>query len=66
MKQVFRPATFLKKKLWHRHFRVNFAKFLRTPFSQNTSGGLLLYKVYIFGFLNKLSNMLQRKSVLMK
>ena len=27
-----RPATLLKKRLWHRCFRVNFAKFLRTPF----------------------------------
>ena len=32
------PATLLKKKLWHRCFPVNFAKFLRTPFSQSTSG----------------------------
>ena len=37
-----RPATLLKKRLWHRCFPVNFAKFLRTPFSQNTSGRLLL------------------------
>ena len=27
-----RPATLLKKKLWHGCFPVNFAKFLRTPF----------------------------------
>ena len=27
-----RPATLLKKRLWHRRFPVNFAKFLRTPF----------------------------------
>ena len=31
-----RPATLLKKRLWHRYFPVNFAKFLRTPFPQNT------------------------------
>ena len=37
-----RPATLLKKRLWHRCFPVNFAKFLRTPFLQNTSGRLLL------------------------
>ena len=36
------PATLLKKRLWHRRFPVNFAKFLRTPFLQNTSGRLLL------------------------
>ena len=29
-------------RLWHRCFPVNFEKFLRTPFSQNTSGRLLL------------------------
>ena len=37
-----RPATLLKKRLWHRCFPMNFAKFLRTPFLQNTSGRLLL------------------------
>ena len=34
-----RPVTLLKKRLWYRCFPVNFAKFLRTPFLQNTSGG---------------------------
>ena len=37
-----RSATLLKKRLWHRCFSVNFAKFLRTLFLQNTSGRLLL------------------------
>ena len=37
-----RLATLLKKSLWHRCFPVNFAKFLRIPFLQNTSGQLLL------------------------
>ena len=32
------PATLLKMRLWHRCLPVNFAKFLRTPFLQNTSG----------------------------
>ena len=27
-----RPATLLKKRLWHRCFSVNFVKFPRTPF----------------------------------
>ena len=36
------PANLLKKKLWNMCFPVNFPKFLRTPFSQNTSGPLLL------------------------
>ena len=38
-------ATLLKKRLWHRCFPVNFAKFLRAPFSQNTYGRLLLEQV---------------------
>ena len=35
-----RPTS-LKKRPWHRCFRVNFVKFVRTPFTQNTSGRLL-------------------------
>ena len=27
-----RPATLLKKRVWHSYFPINFAKFLRTPF----------------------------------
>ena len=37
-----RPATLLKKRLWHWCFPVNFVKFLRAPFLQNTSGQMLL------------------------
>ena len=37
-----RPATLLKKRLGHRCFPVNFAKFPRTLFLQSTSGRLLL------------------------
>ena len=29
---ALRPATLLKKRLWHSCFPVNFVKFLRTPF----------------------------------
>ena len=36
------PATLLKKSLWHSCFPLNFAKFLKTSFFQNTSGQLLL------------------------
>ena len=36
-------ATLLKKRLSHRCSSVNFAKFLRTPFLQSTSGRLLLH-----------------------
>ena len=37
-----RPATLFKRKLFHSCFPVNFAKFSRTPFLQNTSEQLLL------------------------
>ena len=37
-----RSATLLKKSLWQRCCPVNFAKFLRTPFLQNTSGRVFL------------------------
>ena len=38
---MLKPATLLNKRLWHRCFPVNFAKFLRTLL-QNISGRLLL------------------------
>ena len=31
-KVFLRPATLLKKRLWHSCFPVNFVKLLRTPF----------------------------------
>ena len=31
-----RPATLLKKRLWHRCFPMDFAKFLRSPFFYRT------------------------------
>ena len=37
-----RPATLLKKRLWHKCFPVNFAKFLRTHFSTEHPRWLLL------------------------
>ena len=45
-------ATLLKKWLWHRCLPVNFAKFLRTPFLDNTSGRLLLFFSEKFIFAN--------------
>ena len=33
-----RPATLLKKELWHRGFPVNFAKFFRKPIFINHYG----------------------------
>ena len=38
-----RAATLLKKRVWRRCFSVNFEKFLKTAFLQNTSGRRLLY-----------------------
>ena len=38
-----RPATLLKKRLWHRCFPVNFTKFLRTTFFIEHVWWLLLY-----------------------
>ena len=32
-----------KKRLWHRCFPVNFTKFLRKPFSQNTYGRYIFF-----------------------
>ena len=42
MKKGLKSATLFKKRLWHRCFPVNFAKFPRTPFLQNTSERMLL------------------------
>ena len=41
-----RPATLLKKRLWHRRFPVTFAKFLRTPFLTEHLWWLLLYDLF--------------------
>ena len=41
-KTCAKVSLLLKKRLWHRCFPVNFVKFLRTPFLQNSSGRLLL------------------------
>ena len=40
------PATLLKR-LWRSCFLVDFAKFLRTPFLQNTSGRLFLKDAFL-------------------
>ena len=32
-----RPVALFKKRLWHRYFSLNFAKFLRTLSLQNTA-----------------------------
>ena len=38
-----RPATLLKKRLWHRCFPVHFAKFLRTPLFNIISGSCFCF-----------------------
>ena len=38
-----RPATLLKKRLWHKCFPVNFVKFLRPLFLENTYGGCFCF-----------------------
>ena len=50
-----RLATLLKKKLCHRCFPVNFPKFLRTPFLQNTSERVFLRMIT----LNAISSLLE-------
>ena len=40
-----RPATLLKKKLWHRCFPLNFATLLRTPFLESNFGRLPLMRM---------------------
>ena len=51
-----RPAILLKKGLWHRCFRVSFAKFLGTPFlTEDLRWMLLTYFVFTaFYFLETL------------
>ena len=48
VKEGVRPATLLKERLWRRCFPVNFGKFLRIPYLQNTFGRLLLFGAMTF------------------
>ena len=58
-------AALLKQRLRHRCFPINFAKFLRTPFLQNTSGRLLLnirrYFMHLTGRVRSLVEYKTRK-----
>ena len=56
------PASLLKKRLWHRFFPVNFAKFLRTPFFTEHLWWLLLkiWRSSIF-WINSLANSVNTK-----
>ena len=44
--------NFIKKRLWHRCFPVNFVTFLRTTFLQNTSGGCFCHLLSIIQYCN--------------
>ena len=57
-----RSAFLLKKRLRHRCFPVNFAKFLRTPFAQNTSGLLLLWTTVSETSNTKYLELIKRRS----
>ena len=50
-RSCLRPATLLRKRLWHKCFPVNFVKFLRRSFLQSTSGGVVLL-VFLTSFGN--------------
>ena len=45
-------ATLLKKRLWHRYFPVNFAKFLRTLFFTEHFQWLFLNVTTIFQYIS--------------
>ena len=52
-KYFYRSCKALSKRLWHRCLPVNFAKFLRTPFLQNTFSGCFSFHLrFYFGMLN--------------
>ena len=48
-----RPTTLFKRRPWHRCFSVNFVKFLRTAFLQNTYRRLLLHRKIVNSMLSK-------------
>ena len=48
-----RPATLLKKRLWHRCFPVNFVKFLRTPFLTEHLWWFVLYTKLSLGIFQQ-------------
>ena len=51
-----RPATLLKKRLWHRSFPVNLVKFLRTPIEH-------LWWLFLDCFFEKVSHVKQLNSL---
>ena len=57
-----RSATLLKRRLWHRCFPANFAKFLRTSLVQNTPWRLLLWTTVSKTSNNKYLELIKRRS----
>ena len=43
-----RSATLLKKRLWHRCFPVNFAKFSRTPFFRKQAASIYFFLHFLY------------------
>ena len=64
MLRVTKHATLLKKRLWHRCFPVDFAKFLRTPFLQNTLRDC--FCVYTFLVFNKSTHCFKLQNPILK
>ena len=59
-----RPATLLKKRLWHKYFPVNFVKFLAIPFLHQTNiEKCTLLCVLIFIISLKLSKLMERSVI---
>ena len=56
-----RPATLSKKRLWHRCFPVNFAKFLRNLFLPNTFGDCFWVNQTKFIFVHTNINSIRNK-----
>ena len=60
-----KASNFIKKSLWHKCFPVNFAKFIRTTFLQNTSGTasvLVLSVCHYLDFVYSVCNFQSMKS----
>ena len=64
MLRVTKHATLLKKRLWHRCFPVDFAKFLRTPFLQNTLRDC--FCAYTFLVFNKSTHCFKLQNPILK
>ena len=47
-----KACNFIKKRLWHRCFSVNFTKLLRTAFFQNSSSGCFCNEICLWGRWN--------------